>query len=210
MIHSWIKALSANGELSQMGFMHGLDCHPVLGPPWEGLHFSLKGRRRRSPKLLAGPSVIQHCCPVTIPASPVIHHGWWDCAEWHPHSLCCAFHFHCSFLSYGLFLFSFLRSLSLFPALSSFLLFALTVSHRRAPLLCLLFSRRPLHCLRNHHKVYSNSCCHRLTWIYLAIMFPPLYTLHAQAVLKDSCIRTPQAVQWHTYFTSRAINVHWI
>lgn len=64
--------LSANGELSQMGFMHGLDCLPVPGPSWEKLHFSLKGRRRRSPELLASPSVMQHCCPVTIPALPVI------------------------------------------------------------------------------------------------------------------------------------------
>lgn len=34
--------LSASGELSQMGFMHGLDCLPVPGPSWEKLHFSLK------------------------------------------------------------------------------------------------------------------------------------------------------------------------
>lgn len=55
-----------------MGFMHGLDCLPVPGPSWEKLHFGLEGRRRRSPKLLACPSVIQHCCPVTVPALPVI------------------------------------------------------------------------------------------------------------------------------------------
>lgn len=52
-----------------MGFMHGLDCLPVLGPSWEELHFGLEDRRRRSPKLSAWPSVIQHCCPVAIPAS---------------------------------------------------------------------------------------------------------------------------------------------
>lgn len=55
-----------------MGFMHGLDCLPVPRPSWEKLHFSLKGRRTRSPKLLACPSVIQHRCPVTVPALPVV------------------------------------------------------------------------------------------------------------------------------------------
>ena len=95
VIHLWIEALSANGEISQMGFMHGLGCLPVLGPPWEGLHFSLKGRRRRSPKLLACPSVIQRCCPVASPASPaspVMHRGWQGRAEWHPRSLCSSSH----------------------------------------------------------------------------------------------------------------------
>lgn len=62
----------------------------ALVPPWEELHSSLKGRRRRSPKLLAYPSVIQHYCPVTIASSPVIHHGWQDWTEWHPHPLCCS------------------------------------------------------------------------------------------------------------------------
>lgn len=33
--------------------------------------FQSLSRRRRTPKLLAWPSVIQHCCPVTVPASPV-------------------------------------------------------------------------------------------------------------------------------------------
>lgn len=40
--------------------------------------FQSLSRRRRTPKLLACPSVIQHCCPVTVPASPVTRLVWWD------------------------------------------------------------------------------------------------------------------------------------
>lgn len=42
-----------------MGFMHGLDRLPVLGPSWEELLFNLRGRRRKSPRLRVWPSVIQ-------------------------------------------------------------------------------------------------------------------------------------------------------
>lgn len=42
-----------------MGFMHGLDRLPVLGPSWEELLFNLEGGRRKSPRLIVCPSVIQ-------------------------------------------------------------------------------------------------------------------------------------------------------